>query len=181
MLAEVEELARLLQERNVIDGKISALINRPAILGHAGEWLASKVFKIELARGATQPGYDGRFTAATEALAGRTVNVKWYPKRESILDMNRAPDLDYYLVLTGPASAAAASNGTGRPWHVDNVYLFDAQSLLRNREAAGVKIGEATSVPQAMWEDAEVFPVNRSAVLRLTADQKEMLSLFSTR
>jgi hypothetical protein len=37
-------LARLLHERNIIDEKISQIIDRPTTAGHAGEWIAAHVF-----------------------------------------------------------------------------------------------------------------------------------------
>ena len=43
------------------------------------------------------------------------MNVKWYLKREGILDMTEAAELDYYLVLTGP-KATAKDVRTTRAW-----------------------------------------------------------------
>jgi hypothetical protein len=62
-----------------------------------------------------------------------------------------ANELDYYLVMTGPAAPAASSRGGVRPWRIDNVYLFDAHQLLADQRARGVKIGIASSVPQSRW------------------------------
>jgi len=42
-------------------------------------------------------------------------------------------------VLTGPASAAASSRGSIRPWSVDAVYLFDAHQLDDDQTARGAK------------------------------------------
>ena len=47
-----------------------------------------------------QEGIDGR--SANDPLAGKTVNVKWYGKREGVLDINPAGVPDHYLVMTGP-------------------------------------------------------------------------------
>lgn len=44
------------------------------------------MFDIELETAANTAGYDGRFTTGT--LTGRTVNIKAYTKRESMLDIN---------------------------------------------------------------------------------------------
>jgi hypothetical protein len=63
-------------------------------------------------------------------LAGKTVYVNWYLKREGILDMSLSKALDYYLVLTGPRLAAASSKGGTRPWRIDAVYLFNSDDLL---------------------------------------------------
>ena len=45
----VQQLAKLLAERNAVDARIAALIGRPALAGHVGEFLAAQVFYIELA------------------------------------------------------------------------------------------------------------------------------------
>src|SRR5215467_11556325 len=42
---------------------------------------------------------------------------------------SRTPMFDYYLVLTGPPSAAASSRGTTRPWCIQALFLFDARQL----------------------------------------------------
>lgn len=49
------------------------------------------------------------------------MNVKWYLKREGILDMTEAAELDCYLVLTGP-QATAKDVRTTRAWRIDAVY-----------------------------------------------------------
>jgi hypothetical protein len=113
--------------RNSVDAEIAVITGRPMTSGHLGEWIASRVFDIELEPSAAATAIDGRFRSAP--LAGRTVNVKWYLKREGLLDMSSSPVLDSYLVLTGPASAAASSRESTRPWSVDAVYLFDAHEL----------------------------------------------------
>ena len=43
---QLEELAGLLRERNAVDARIGRLINRPMTAGHAGEWIASRIFDI---------------------------------------------------------------------------------------------------------------------------------------
>src|SRR5690349_3012219 len=106
----------LLRERNVIDARIGRLINRPMTAGHAGEWLASRIFDIELEPSSVAKAIDGRFR--TGPLAGRSVNVKWYLKRENLLDMTEDPALDYYLVLAGP-KAGSRDDRTLRPWLID--------------------------------------------------------------
>ena len=141
---QVERIASLLRERNALDERIGAIIQRPMTSGHLGEWIAAQVFGIELAASAVEAGIDGRFRA--EPLHGRTVNVKWYLKREGLLDVTESPVLDFYLVLTGPLSAALSSRGGLRPWCIAAVYLFDAKRLLDELRARGVKIGVASSV-----------------------------------
>ena len=140
---DLAELAALLRERNVVDERIGRLINRPMTAGHAGEWIASRIFNIELEPSAVAKAIDGRFR--TGPLAGKSVNVKWYLKREGTLDMTVAPELDYYLVLAGP-KATAKDVRTVRAWRIDAVYLFDAQRLLAEQRARGVKVGVASGV-----------------------------------
>ena len=83
--------------------------------GHLGEWIAAKVFGSELGASAVAAGIDGRFRSGP--LQGRTVNIKWYLKSEGMLETTESAALGYYLVLSGPPSAAVSSRGTtgGRP------------------------------------------------------------------
>jgi hypothetical protein len=91
------------------------------------EWIAAQVFGIELEASAVAAGIDGRFGPGP--LQGQTVNIKWYLKREGLLDTTESTALDYYLVLTGPPATAASSRGTTRPWSIQAVFLFDARQL----------------------------------------------------
>ena len=45
-MSHLEQLASLLARRNAIDEEIAALIDRPAIKGHVGEWIAQEIFKV---------------------------------------------------------------------------------------------------------------------------------------
>jgi len=56
-----------------------------------GEWIASKVFDIQLEDSAVAKAIDGRFRSGP--LAGKTVNIKIYGKREGLLDTNSDPTL----------------------------------------------------------------------------------------
>ena len=96
-------IAALLGERNRVDASIAKVIDRPVTAGHLGEWIASQIFDIALAESAANQGFDGRFRSGS--LRGCTVNIKWYMKRTGLLDTTEFPDLDYYLVLTGPCVA----------------------------------------------------------------------------
>jgi hypothetical protein len=116
----LDQVAQLLAQRNRIDEQIAAIMRRPMTAGHLGEWLAAQIFDIELETSAVAVAIDGRFRSGP--LAGRTVNIKWYLKREGLLDVVQAPVLDYYLVLTGPTAAAAPSRGKTRPWCISAVY-----------------------------------------------------------
>jgi hypothetical protein len=111
---KIEQIAELLRERNAIDEKVAKIISRPMTAGNLGEWLAARIFGIELEPTAVTAAFDGRFTSGH--LRGRTVNVKWYLKREGVLDMTKSETLDYYLVLTGPTSAALSSRGRAPGW-----------------------------------------------------------------
>ena len=72
--------AALLREPNEIDAKLARLMNRPMTSGHLGEWIGAQVFDIELEASAVAAGIDGRFRSGP--LQGRTVNIKWYLKRQ---------------------------------------------------------------------------------------------------
>jgi len=125
-----DSLARagaLLRERNMIDAELARLIQRPMTSGHRGEWIAARVFDIELEDSAVAAGIAGRFRSGP--LQGKTVNIKWYLKREGLLDTTESTALDYYLVLSGPPSVAVSSRGTTRPWCIEAVFLFDARQL----------------------------------------------------
>ena len=86
-VVETDSLARaatLLRERNAIDVELARLIHRPMTSGHLGEWIAAQIFDIELEASAVAAGIDGRFRSGP--LQGLTVNIKWYLKREGLLD-----------------------------------------------------------------------------------------------
>lgn len=154
------QVAAQLRERNAIDVK-----------------LAAQVFDIELEPSAAAAGIDGRFRSGP--LKGRTVNIKWYLKRQGLLDTTESTALDYYLVLTGPRSAATSSRGTTRPWCIQAVYLFEAGKLRSEQIARGVKRGVASSVTRQQWEAAEIYPAPTSTQLAVTTEQAEQLGLFA--
>jgi hypothetical protein len=172
----VRTIASLVRERNAVDAKIAAITNRPVVAGHLGEWMAAQLFDIELERSAVAKAIDGKFT--TGQLMNRTVNVKWYGKREGLLDMTTSPALDYYLVFTGPKSPAASSAGGTRPLRIDACYLFDAKGLLSRQLARGAKVGIASSVPAREWEAAEIYPDQRNPLLPLEPEVVSLLRLF---
>jgi hypothetical protein len=145
--------------------------------GHLGEWVAARVFQIELEPSAAAPGIDGRFM--TGRLRDRTVNVKWYLKREGVLDVTESAAPDYYLVLAGPVSTASSSRRGIRPWCIASVHLFDAGQLLGELRARGVKIGVAASVRAAQWDAAEIHPRTNNKLLPLKPEQASLLRLFA--
>lgn len=170
-------LAALLRARNAIDEQIAAVIDRPMTSGHLGEWIAARVFGIDLEQSAAQKAIDGRFRGGW--LDGRSVNVKWYLKREGALDMSSSPDLDFYLVLAGPKASAATSRGTTRPWLVSSVHLIEAQALAADLLARGRVVGVAASVREQVWAASEVYPRATNALLHLSEEQRAALDLFA--
>lgn len=177
-MAELERIANLLKKRNQIDRKISKIIGRPSTRGHIGEFIASKIFKIRLESSAATKGVDGVFTEGP--LKGKTVNIKLYGKREGVLDIAVHELADYYLVLTGPKSAATTSRGSFRPLVISNVYLFEMAELVSRLGKRGVKLGIATSVAQLYWAEAEIFPREINDRLKLTKEQVRWLKLFTS-
>lgn len=177
-IEKLQRVAALIAQRNAIDAEIAAITGRPALAGHLGEWIAAEVFDIRLETSAVAKAIDGRF--ASGPLAGCTVNIKWYGKREGLLDMTEDPSLDYYLVLTGPRGTAASSRGATRPMLIDAVYLFETTHLLEALRSRRVKIGVATSVIASLWRDAELFPDQRTFTIPISREQRAALAAFST-
>ena len=171
--AQVRQIADLLRTRNDIDEKISAIIHRPMLTGHLGEWIAEQLFGIDLESSAATLAIDGRF--ASGPLRGRTVNVKWRSRRKGPLAVSASETVDYYLVLTGPQAPPGSSRGITLPLCIKSVYLFDAKRL----RAVGVKPGGASSVPRAEWELAEIYPHARNSLLQVQPEQAELLRLFA--
>jgi len=176
MIEELTELARLIRTKNSIDRKIAKIVGRPALIGHVGEYIAARLFEIELNRSATTKGSDGYFR--TGPLAARRVNIKWYPKNEHLLDLSLSGGPDYYLVLAGPRSSLGSSRGTERPWAIESVYIFEGTNLLRRLSAQGVRIGTATSVRLEVWDAGEVYPGDKG-ILHFNDEQRRSLKLFA--
>lgn len=175
--AALGRVASLVAERNAVDAEIAAITGRPVVAGHLGEWIAAQIFDIELERSAVSKAIDGRFRSGT--LAGRTVNVKWYGKEESLLDVADDERLDYYLAMTGPRASSISSRGATRPLLISSVYLFSAAELLQELRVRGVKIGTASSVRRALWDAAEVYPRPRNPALALSEEQRAVVALFA--
>ena len=175
-LDSLKELSQLLKERNAIDDQIANIINRPALNGHIGEYIASSIFDIKLHEEANHGGSDGIFSSGI--LKGKSVNIKYYSKEEHLLDINMKDSPDFYLVLTGVKSIAASSKGKTRPFVISSAFLFDAEKLLNTLVARKVKIGVATSVISSMWEEACIYPKENDA-LPLDNRVKQLLSYFS--
>jgi len=179
MLRDIEQLkalATLIRTRNRVSAEISAIIGRPAQIGHVGEFIASRVFDIRLEESAVAKAIDGYFMAGP--LEGRSVNIKWYAKRDNVLDITPDALPDFYLVLAGPKSSATSSRGRTRPWVIEAVYLFETVGLVRKLKERGVKLGVATSVRKEFWAAAEVYPEARNPLLPLTKNQRKAISHF---
>ena len=172
----LQQLASLVGQRNSWDARIAEALGRPALSGHFGEYVASIVFGIELHSSAAQRGSDGVFTSGV--LAGRRVEIKYYPMNEGLLDLKVDGGPDFYLVMTGPRKAAGSSRGEARPWVIEAVYLFDGVDLVGKLWERGRKIGTATSVRRELWDEAEVYPKNNNPMLAVNADQAYLLGLF---
>jgi len=178
-MEDLVNLAKLLNQRNKIDSQISNLIGRPAMAGHLGEFIASKIFEISLMKSASHKGFDGHFNA--ETLAGRSVNIKLYSEQQGILDIPPDESVDFFLVLTGPKSKSMSSRGQARPFCIESVFLFDARVLVAELRRAGVKIGIATSVKKQWWEKAEIYPIQRNREFVLAEKQQDLLGLFGSK
>ena len=176
-MSDIERLADLISRRNQVNKEIADLIGRPALTGHIGEYIASRVFNIELESSAARKGIDGRFSEG--ALKGQTVNIKIYGKRESLLDISFENLADFYLVMTGPQSQSMTSKGATRPIVISNVYLFKMNEFLEELGKRGIKIGVATSVARKYWDSAEIFPHQINKEFILTKNQRQLLSSFS--
>jgi Family of unknown function (DUF6998) len=175
MNEELTELARLIRIKNSIDGRIAKIVGRPALIGHVGEYMAARIFGIELHRSASARGSDGVFK--TGPLTGKTVNIKWYTTSDNLLDLSPSGGADYYLVLAGPSTQGVSSRGTERPWMIDSVYLFESSDLMDKLRVREVKIGIATSVRNEVWEAAEIYPRSKG-ILQLNEEQRKLLELF---
>jgi hypothetical protein len=174
---EVERIAELLRARNAVDTLIADVTNRPVTSGHLGEWLAFRIFGLTPAVHAAVAGLDGTFSGGP--FDGRTVNVKWYLKRDGLLDItDTAPD--YYLVMTGPMAPAVTSKGTTRPWCIDEVFLFETERLMAELRDRGVAVGPATSLRAVQWAAAQVYPDANNPALALDERQQGLLRLFAT-
>ena len=120
---ELSKLALLLSKRNSIDKEIGAIIGRPALTGHIGEYIASQVFNIELSDSASEQSIDGHFRSGT--LVGKSVNIKYYTVKGSILDITPDSLPDYYLVIEGKSDTPTSSKDKVYPANICSVYLFE--------------------------------------------------------
>ena len=71
---DLEKLASEIAKMNSIGTKISEITQRPATIGHTGEYIASKIFDIELEESASAKGIDGHFRSDTWPVKPSTLN-----------------------------------------------------------------------------------------------------------
>ena len=76
----------VLSAKNKADAAIAELMGRSSAPGNVGEFVAARVFAIELMPSGAHLGYDGMF--ATGPLAGQTVNIRAYCRHEYVLDIS---------------------------------------------------------------------------------------------
>src|SRR5437667_3906665 len=94
----LHQLAALLKQRAPIDAQIANLLGAPADTGNIGEFIASRVFGIDLNLSRSEKAHDGYFQRGQ--LAGQRVNVKCYLSFTQHLAIDPTNIPDYYLVLT---------------------------------------------------------------------------------
>jgi hypothetical protein len=177
MESSLSRLAELVRARNTVESNMVNLIEREVHLNSVGEHIAANVFGIRLVPTTIQSGFVGIFT--TPALSGKTVDIRWYPRRESYINIHTDPAPDYSLILAGPRVEPGEARGLANPWLLTSVYLFSMQDLLASLRARGVRIGPRVSINSQLWELAELFPVQRNPTLMLTDSQRQLLKLFA--
>ena len=159
----LNSLAKLIKNRNLIDKEISKIIDRPAEKGHIAEFIAFKVFPIKMHENKSTKDFDGFFTDGD--LKGKKVDIKYHSVNEYLLNLNSNVEYDVFLlVFTGPYKPAASSKGQTRPFCISNVYLFNEMKLCEELRGERVKVGVAASVKKEHWDNSEVFPNNRANV-----------------
>ena len=184
-MQDLTHLADLIARRNAIDAEIANLIGRPVHSGHVGEFLAARIFPIDLHERATTRASDGVFKGGP--LSGSTVNIKFYSKWGGLLDMVSSEDPtahpDYYLIMSGPVAPPISSKGTHSPLVIESVYLFHSNTLLEALKSFPrmVKLGIGTSIRKQIWQQAMIYPEQVNQALILTDEQRAALQLFAPR
>ena len=169
MNSDLQFLASLLKSRNTVDGKIANIIKVIEVSLTTAE-------RTQLDESVSHKDSNGRFTYGP--LAGHSVDIQWYIRRDG--ELNIKPDSlpDYYLVLAGPKSGVATMRSLANPWTIESVFLFDAHKLVEVLRERNVKIGGATSVIAVLWDRAEIYPRQVNNLLLLSEEQRSLLALF---
>jgi hypothetical protein len=145
---QLERLSVAIRKANSAFEDVAKILNRPASIGNAGEFIASLIFDIKLNPSAATKDHDGHF-GETSPLRCKSVNVKWYSKDDGLIALKDVPTVDFYLVFAGPKAKAISSRGTTRPLVIHSVYLFDAHALIADAKKRRVGINVATTVRKA--------------------------------
>ena len=117
---------------------------------------------------------DGHF--ADGPLAGRSVNVKFHPKLEGLLDIRPDGVPDYYLVLTGPRSLAMFSRGQTRPLSIQAVFLLEGAAVVEEeyardlRSVLGKDVERARAMLARLLGDIVLRPDGDGVVAELRAE-----------
>lgn len=176
-MLNLPRLAELLRARNTVESNIANLLQCDVDLSHIGEQIAASIFGIRLVPTLNPNGPAGIFTQS--ALLGKTVDIRWYPRREGFLNIHTDPAPDYTLVLAGPKLDPNEARALVNPWIISSAYLFHMPDLLATLRARGVRVGPRVSVNSHLWEQAEIFPVQRNPTLPLSNEQRQSLQLFA--
>lgn len=172
----LSRLAELLRARNTVESNIANLLGTPVNLNTVGACIAANILGIRLSSTTPSNVFTGTFTVAH--LAGKAVDVQWYPRREGSMHVHSDPPPDYYLILAGPKQESSTTRALVNPWIIASVHLFDGHTLLNIVRERRVQIGSRTSVISQLWEQAEIFPIQRNPLLPLTPEQRQLLQLF---
>jgi len=173
---DLAQLAELIKTRNWVEAYISTLVGGSTQMAHVGAFIASRVFRIAARDSASRRTIGGHFVQGP--LAGRSVNVRWHPRPGGMLDISPDALPDFYLVLAGPESPPASREGAPRPWLIASVHHFDGLALVDELRGRTTRITPANSVPQDLWEAAEVYPAPCTSILLLSDAQRKMLVPF---
>lgn len=175
---ELSRLSNLIEERNRVKNKMTAIIGQAAQLRYVGDYIAAAIFDLTLHPvGSKNRIGDGYFTAGP--LAGQSVEVKWHSREEYELDIDTAALPDYYLVFNGPRVSTDESRRSLHQWAIGRVHLFQTSALLDTLPQRTHKAKEPVSAGKAQWDDAELYPTPHNTLLALTDAQRAQLSLFA--
>jgi hypothetical protein len=175
-MSNLSRLAELLRARTTVESNIANLLKCEVDLSNVGEHIAARIFGIRLIPATGQTGLVGIFT--NPALMGKTVDVRWYPRREGYLNIHTDPAPDYTLVLAGPKIDPNEARALANPWIITSVYLFQMQELLSTLRTRGIRVGPRVSINTHLWEQAEIFPHQHNPGLILADEQRQLLKLF---
>jgi len=175
-MSDLPRLAELLRARNTVESNIAKLLECEVTLSNVGEHIAACIFGIRLIPTTSQTGFVGIFTTPT--LKGKTVDVRWYPRRGGYLNIHTDPAPDYTLVLAGPEIEQNEARALVNPWVITSVHLFHMQELLSALRSRGIRVSPRVSINTHLWEQTEIFPRQHNPGLILADEQRQLLKLF---